>query len=206
MPPFVTGLAAKVLGAVALVAVGFMAGWEVKGAFDAKAQVTSANAAAAQLKHEAAVAQSAGAAGQAQADLDAGAFAQAETKIQMVTRTLVRKVPVYVPAAKPATELPQEKSNATETMPVVTYGVSCGLLRLHDAAATGVSDPSQLPICAGKPDDAPANIDLSQFADVLIQNYGAFESNREQLIELQDWARQVQLWYADLKQKLESGK
>ncbi len=62
------------------------------------------------------------------------------------------------------------------------------------------------PLCAGKSDAEPADIDLSQFADVLVQNYGAFENNRERLIGLQTWARDVQLWYADLVKQLQSGK
>ena len=224
MPTVLTGLSAKLMGAVALCAFAFIGGWEVKGAFDAKAQLASADAAARVLKHEVAISQQLGAAGQAQADLDAGAFAQVQTKIQTVTRTLVQKAPIFVaPASGPPTSdasrqpLPPQagaensgggkagaERNENETAAAVVYGVPCGLVRLHDAAATGNPDPSQLSICAGKSDAEPASLDLSQFADVLVQNYGAFEANREQLIALQDWARQVQLWYADLKQKLES--
>lgn len=210
MPPFLTDIAAKLLGAVALCALGFVAGWEVKGAFDAKAQLAAANATVKAVKHEVAVAQQLGAAGQAQADQDAGAFAKAQTQIQTVTRTLTKEIPVFiapnpVPSAQEVQGSPSNE-NVPALQPVVIYGVPCGLVRIYDASATGNTDLASLPICAGESDDTPSSVTMSELANVLIQNNGAFEGNREQVIALQDWARQIQLWYADVKQKLESGK
>ena len=74
------------------------------------------------------------------------------------------------------------------------------------ASATGSTDLASLPICAGESDDAPSSVTMSDFVNVLIQNNGAFEDNREQLIALQNWAQQVQLWYAELAKKLGASK
>ena len=184
---------------------------------EAIAQVERDAASAKELKRQVAIAQSSDAAGQAQADQASTDFVRNERKNSATTQKLLAAAPKLIsppeaPSARSASppgggKMETAKDTyADETNAAVVYGVPCGLLRLHDAAAAGVSDPSRIPLCAGKSDAEPADIDLSQFADVLVQNYGAFENNRERLIGLQTWARDVQLWYADLVKQLQSGK
>lgn len=172
----------------------------------AKSQFAAASVAIKQIKHEAALAQSEGAAGQAIADEADKQFAIKQAKQSTTTKTLISEIPHFiapnpVPEAKPDAPVPASQPDSA-----VGYSVPCGLLRLHDAAASGIGDPSDLPICAGKPDDAASDVDLSQFANVLIDNYGAFENNREQLSALQDWARQVALWYANVAKQYQASK
>ncbi len=195
-------LAAKLLAALFACALSFAAGfgleWHWRNIDEAADDDARAQAAVAVIKHQTAVAQQEGAAGQALADQAAGAFAAVQPQIRTITRTLTKEIPVYIQPA-PQTQGAPDHAPVSSAQPVIVYGVPCGLLRLHDGAATGNDHPAGLPVCAGKPDGAPADVDLSQFAAVLVQNYGAFEDNREQLIGLQDWARQVALWYADLQ-------
>lgn len=95
-----------------------------------------------------------------------------QVEIRTVTRTLIQKVPIYVPLdpARPS--------------------LSVGFVRLHDAAVLGrpdLADP------AGRPDSAPSGFTDADLAGVVIENLGACRANAEALT---GW----QAWYADLQQ------
>jgi hypothetical protein len=90
-------------------------------------------------------------------------------RVQTVTRTLVQKVPVYVPAAAD-----------TECV------VPVGFVQLHDLAATGVSVP------AGGPVEAASGVQLSSVLATVVGNYGvAYDWRAEAL----GW----RAWYVDQK-------
>ena len=101
----------------------------------------------------------------------------AQVQIRTVTRTIVEKVPVYVPAPTDA-----------------RYPLPNGLVRLHDASALGL-DPAALPNPAGGLDDAASTVAASDLATVLAGNYGQCREDQQRLTDLQDWVRQQQaLW------------
>lgn len=91
-----------------------------------------------------------------------------QVKIRNVTRTIIREVPRYVSV----------EADARCVLPV-------GFLRVHDAATSG-SPVSETLDPAGRPDDAPAGVDCSAAAAVIAENYGAYRSVAQQLIDLQD--------------------
>jgi hypothetical protein len=92
----------------------------------------------------------------------------AEPKAQaiVVTRykTLVQKVPTYVPVSSPC--------------------IPWGLVRLHDAAAAGV-DPSTLQPPASAADDACSDVAPDAFMATVVANYGLAAQNAEQLNALE---------------------
>lgn len=115
-----------------------------------------------------------------QADLTK-ASAAAETKAQATivrqARVIIKKVPVYVSSA-----------------PRPPVGcITVGMLRLHDAAATGI-DPADFHPPAGQPDDACSSVAPSDFMAVVAGNYAAARANGEQLNSLE----------ADLKSRIEA--
>lgn len=69
--------------------------------------------------------------------------------------------------------------------PTMDSFVPCGLVRLHDAAASGGADTST--ICPGQPNDAASDVKMSAFGEMLVDNYGAFNTNAIQLKNLEDW-------------------
>ncbi|MEJ0043185.1 MAG: hypothetical protein WDM81_13655 [Rhizomicrobium sp.] len=87
-------------------------------------------------------------------------------QIRTVTQTIVKEVPIYVPAS-------------------VDRDLPNGFVRLWDDAATGDRQP--LPGPAGQPDDAASGVKLSQAGTVLAENYGTCRGIAQQLIDLQDW-------------------
>ena len=91
-------------------------------------------------------------------------------RIEYVTRTLIKEVPVYVSLA----------ADARCVVPV-------GLVRIHDAAAAGAP---VLPAAAGGPLDAPSGVELSAVAATVAENYGAAYLWRA---EAMTW----RAWYAD---------
>ena len=62
-----------------------------------------------------------------------------------------------------------------------------GIVRLHDAAATG-ADPDQ---AATGADAAGAPASLDQLMSAVVDNYGACEQNAAQLTALQAWVREA---------------
>jgi hypothetical protein len=108
--------------------------------------------------------------------------AQAEASTKVLTRyvdriktvrvageTIIKEVPVYVPA---------EADTACR--------INRGFVRLHDATASGA-----IPDAAGNVDAGPAGIALSTVAGTVADNYGRCRENSEQLIALQEWAREM---------------
>lgn len=90
-------------------------------------------------------------------------------KVRVVTRTIVKEVPVYVTA------------KADASCPLTR-----GFVRVHDAAASGV-DVSSIPLAAGQSNDDPVGIGPSAAIGTVAQNYGTCREIREQLISLQEW-------------------
>ncbi len=97
--------------------------------------------------------------------------ARVQTQIRYVTPTLTEKVPVYVTA----------QTDARLPVPV-------GLVRLHDAAARGLDLPA-VPDPAGRPDDAPSRVEVSDLGRAIVGNYGECRADAARLVELQDWIR-----------------
>ncbi|MFD3263235.1 hypothetical protein [Phenylobacterium ferrooxidans] len=91
-----------------------------------------------------------------------------QVEIRNVTRTIIREVPRYVSV----------EADARCVLPV-------GFLRVHDAATLGAPVSETLDP-AGRPDDAAAGVDCSAAAAVIAENYGAYRSVSQQLIDLQD--------------------
>lgn len=91
-----------------------------------------------------------------------------QVAIRGATRTIIREVPVYV----------TPEADARCVLPV-------GFLRVHDAATRGAPVSETLDP-AGRPDDAAAGVDCSAAAAVIAENYGAYRSVAQQLIDLQD--------------------
>jgi hypothetical protein len=108
---------------------------------------------------------------------NAAAETQAQSKIVIQTRVIIRKVPVYV---------------SSDLHPPVGC-VTNGMLRLHDAAVLGI-DPADLPPPTGQPDDACSTVTPSDFMAVVVGNYGAARQNGEQLNSLE----------ADLKARIDA--
>lgn len=99
---------------------------------------------------------------------------QTQVQIRTVTQTIIKEVPVYVPAEVDA-----------------RYALPVGLVRLHDAAATG----SPLPNPTRQFDDpawnlAASDIPPSGLGTVIVENYGTCRADQARLADLQDWVRQ----------------
>lgn len=117
---------------------------------------------------------------------------------------------VVAPQSTPTTQpnsSPMETTNAPadNSMPIGSNLLTWGFVRFHDSAAIGSSNPSQLPIASGRPDDAASDVDVSRFESVLNANYGACRDNVKYILALQGWGTQVAAWYADTVKKLQSG-
>lgn len=102
-------------------------------------------------------------------DKAASAFAQASQRVEVQTRTLVQKVPIYV----------TPETDARCFVPV-------GLVRVWNAAATG-SDPGAVPIPAGLADGDASGIACSELASDIATAFGDARQNTEQLKALQGW-------------------
>jgi hypothetical protein len=135
------------------------------------AQHGQASASAALHEAEAAEAQRDHVSAQISADAQAS-HAEDQVRIRTVTRTLIQKVPSYVPAAADADCV-----------------VSRGFVQLHDAAAQG------LPAPAGGPDPAPSGVPLSAVAETVVANYGVAYDWRAEALTWRDWyVKQAQAW------------
>lgn len=172
----ITGAKAYLIIAAACLAIGSAGGatvaWKIQDGNIASLKVANLEAkqkavADAITKERAAAALSA----------DAGRKAEDhQVQIRNITRTIVREVPTYVTV----------EADARCVLPV-------GFVRVHDAAAAGRAVSATLDP-AGRPDDAPAGIACSELGEVVAENYGAYRSVAQQLIDLQDLvAAQVRL-------------
>lgn len=149
----------KPLLLLALVLGLFGAGYAMKARIDAR------EAELAQAKQEAAEAKSLLALERAQAKVTERVVTKYVDRVKVVegrTRTIIKEVPVYVPADSPL--LPG------------------GYRVLHDAAAQGV-----LPDPARVADAAP--VPAQDAASTAVENYGICHGYVEQIIGLQDWIR-----------------
>jgi len=98
--------------------------------------------------------------------------AEARERAQTVTRTLLKKVTEYVPAAADADCV-----------------VPAGFVRLHDAAAQGLSTP------AGGPEQAASGVPLSAVTETVVANYGVAYDWRAEALGWRDWyAKQAAIW------------
>jgi hypothetical protein len=99
----------------------------------------------------------------------AESFRHSSDQTRTVYRTLYREVPAYVSAS----------TTDQRTVPL-------GLVRLLNAAATGVSAVSAP---SDEPNDAPAAAGLDVLASSVVANYETCNTVRTQLLNLQDWIR-----------------
>lgn len=160
------------LAATLALAIGFGAGWTVR---DWKAGADATAAAKRETKQVVRVIERE----RDQADVTSEVEARAtETQVQIrtVTQTIIKEVPIYVPAEADA-----------------RFALPAGLVRVHDAAATGqpLSEPS------GEPDDAARNLEASDIAPswlaaTIAENYGTCHADQARLGDLQDWVRRQQ--------------
>lgn len=166
------------LTAAACLAVGFAGGWTVRD-WKAQAELAADRIHAAQAR-EAAIADA--------LDRERAQTAvthDVETRvverqgaIRTVTQTIIKEVPVYVPA------------EADER-----FALPDGLVRLHDAAVSGQSVSGSISDAAGEPDGAawwlePSRTAPSRLAAVIVENYGVCHAAFAQVEGWQDWARQ----------------
>lgn len=106
---------------------------------------------------------------QARMNVTATAHLAADRDIQTQIRTVIEKVPVHVPA----------KADAECRIP-------WGAVRLLDAAASGAGlADAGARIGSGQPDDAAADVTLSEIVALLAENAGIARRNAEQLTALQ---------------------
>lgn len=89
-------------------------------------------------------------------------------KDRIVTKTLIREVTKYVPAA----------ADAQCVVPV-------GFVRFHDQAAAGVLPQAADP--AGQPADAASGVALSAVGAAVAENYGGCREDAKKLKGWQDW-------------------
>lgn len=160
------------LTAAAALALGVAGGWTLR---DWKAGADAAQAARSDLREAIRVVDRE----RDQADVTSQVEARAtETQVQIrtVTQTIIKEVPIYVPA----------EADARFVLPA-------GLVRVHDAAASG--DP--LPEPPGQPDDAAWHLEASDvppsgLATTIAENYGMCRADMARFADLQDWVRQQQ--------------
>lgn len=96
---------------------------------------------------------------------------EAKTEIQIVTRTLIKEIPIHV----------TREADAHCVVPL-------GFVRLHDAAATGNPAPTYAP---GESPDQASGTDLSTVAGTVADNYGYTRELEAQVTGWQDWYERV---------------
>jgi len=168
----IAGWRGYALTAAVTLAIGFTTGWTVR---DWKAGADGAADAKAETKEVIRVVYRE----RAQADITTAVDTRAaadQARIRTITRTIIKEVPVYVPA----------EADLRFALPV-------GLVRLHDAAATG----HPLSDAPGQPDDPagflePSDIPPSRLGTVIAENYGVCHADAARFSALQDWVRQQQ--------------
>ena len=171
----VAGWRGYALTAAVMLAIGFTTGWTVR---DWKAGADGAADARAETKEVIRVVYRE----RAQADITTAIDTRAtadQVRIRTITQTIIKEVPVYVPA----------EADLRYTLPV-------GLVRLHDAAATGAAGRpfSDAP---GRPDDPagflePSDVAPSRLGTFIAENYGVCHADAARFSALQDWVRQQQ--------------
>lgn len=149
--------------------VGFSAGWIARDWKQGRADADRARAEIVErdrvIAHERAQAE-------VTARVERAAVAQ-QVRVRTVTETIIREIPVHVPHEAD-----------------IRFALPSGLVRVHDAAATG----HPLPDPAREPDDPagslePSDIPASRLATVIALNYGVCRGDQARLAALQDWVR-----------------
>lgn len=165
MISFVAGWRGYVLLATACLSLGFWSGWTVNGwraaaddAAGAKAQTRAATAVVAKTQEAARITEDVG-----------REVEEAREVVRIVTRDLIKEVPVYVPV-----EVDRQ------------FSVPAGFVRLHDLAAAGDAEAA-FPDGPGQPADAPSGVALSAVAATVVDNYGTCHGLRAQVIGWQSW-------------------
>ena len=87
-----------------------------------------------------------------------------QTRIQTVTKTLIKQVKVYVPASADANCV-----------------VNSGFVQLYNSAAAGVSPASRGPV------EAPSGVPLSAVLDTTVFNFGVANQWRQEAMTWRDW-------------------
>lgn len=156
-----------VIGAICLSAVSGLAGWKLRDAdyqrhlkADAQAALTVSERAR----------QTEGTNEETATDVGRQ-VEEAKTEIQIVTRTLIKEVPIHV----------TREADAHCVVPL-------GFVRLHDAAATGGPAPSY---ASGESPDQASGTDLSTVAGTVADNYGYARELEAQVTGWQDWYERV---------------
>lgn len=88
----------------------------------------------------------------------------------IVTKTLIQKVPIYVP---------------TPPSPAAAPTLPLGLVRLHDAAAAGLLSPA--PFAPGESPLSPSRIGFPALGATIVENYGTCRETEEKLLGWQAW-------------------
>lgn len=160
------------LAAALALSIGFGGGWTVR---DWKAGADGEAAAKAETKEVIRVVERERDQADVTSEVETRA-AETQVQIRTVTQTIIKEVPIYVPAEADT-----------------RYALPVGLVRVHDAAATGrpLSEPS------GEPDDATGNLEPSDIAPswlaaTIAENYGVCRLDQARLGDLQDWVRRQQ--------------
>ena len=108
------------------------------------------------------------------------AQAAVQLRIQTVTKTLIKEVPVYV-----------------DRQAVAACTVNTGFVRLYNAAVVGESLPGGDANTASGANDAPSGVGLDTVARVSITNLGKAHSAIEQVRGWQTWYQsEYQAWLA----------
>jgi hypothetical protein len=105
----------------------------------------------------------------AKGDVEAGAHAVAQAKIQTQIQTVIREVPIHV----------TEKASAACVIP-------WSVVRLLDAAASGADpDAVRTLVAPGQPDDAASDVGLPSLVALLAADLGIARQNADQLEHLE---------------------
>lgn len=167
------GLKTPALVAAVCLALGFAGGWIVRdwkaSADRAAARISAAEAREAAVRDALYLERKHAAVSHA---AEVAAIA-AQVEIRTVTKTLIERIPVYVPAEAD-----------------VRFALPDGLVRLHDAAAGGLP----LPDPAADPDGAagflePSAAAPSRLGAVIVENYGVCHADAARFAALQKWIR-----------------
>lgn len=175
----VAGWRGYALTAAIMLAIGFASGWTVRD-WKASADTASARVHAAEVR--VAAIRDALDRERDQTDITTAVDGRAtaeQTRIRTVTQTIIKEVPVYVPAEAD-----------------LRYALPVGLVRLHDAAATGTAG-RPFSYAPGQPDDPagflePSDVAPSRLGTVIAENYGVCHADAARFSALQDWVRQQQ--------------
>jgi len=114
-------------------------------------------------------------------------LATQQTKIEVVTNVIREEIPIYI-------------TPEVDTQ----YPLPNSFVWLHDAAASGRS-VAELPSRPGEPAGVATEFTLSDTTQLLNANYAVCKYNAAQLEALQQWARDMEDWWAELRESWPNG-